>query len=106
MFTSDRQRSAACAALLTALRLDHLWTRHGPTDETLDLIEANGGYLSTGERVLLLAAADLWGCSGRLAFADVFRLDPERLRMIGELLVAVAGGGRAIDQWIAGRGGR
>jgi len=42
-----------CRTLLGTVRLQRLWTKRGPTHEVIDLLEANGGYLSSGERVMV-----------------------------------------------------
>jgi hypothetical protein len=46
----------ACRTLLATVRLECPWTEHGPTPERAELLEANGGPLSFGERVMLLGA--------------------------------------------------
>jgi hypothetical protein len=51
MFRDDRQLAAACRTLLATARLERPWTDQGPTAEAAELLEADGGPLSSGERV-------------------------------------------------------
>ena len=93
--------------------LGHMWTAAaGPTDEAIALFEAGGGPLSSGERVVLLSAWAFWNSAEKVTLADVvYRLDDKNLRAVATLMLALADGGPAIDEWIAameadaGRGG-
>jgi hypothetical protein len=75
---------------------------NGPTERAIALLESDGGPLSSGERIVLLSAWQIWSGEGKVTLGDVtYRLDGRNLRAIGTLLVAVAGGGAAIDVWLA-----
>jgi len=79
-----------------------MWTSTGPTAEAIALLEAGGGPLSSGERVVLFAAWAFWNGTGNATLTDVvYRLDAPNLRGIATLILALAQGGHAIDQWIA-----
>lgn len=101
MFRNDRQMCEALQALLESVSLDHLWTLDGPTRAALKYRDANGGPLSSGERILLLAAFDLWNGTGNLKFGEVpGPLDPRRARKLLSLLSAITCGSDAVDQWL------
>jgi hypothetical protein len=101
MFHDDHQLARACRALLQTVGLQRLWTEHGPSDSAMELLEADGGPLSSGERVMLLAAFAFWNGSGGLTFVDVIeRLDRERGEALGSLLMASYEGPTAIDEWV------
>lgn len=101
MFRNDRQMCEAIQALLETIRLDHLWTQDGPTHAALKYRDANGGPLSSGERILLLAAFDLWNGSGELKLSEVpGPLDPQKARKLLSLLSAMTSGSDAVDQWL------
>jgi hypothetical protein len=61
----DPQLALACRTLLASVRLERLWTDQGLTAEVTELLKADGGPLSSGERVMLLAAWAFW--TGRAA---------------------------------------
>lgn len=103
----DAQLGRVCAALLAPLQLAHLFEGGRPTEEAVKL--AASGPLSSGERVMLQAAMALWNTENdALRFADAVRvLDQDRLRDLGELLVAIGEhGGAATDAWLARMEGR
>jgi hypothetical protein len=101
VFSSEAQLARVCRALCERVRLDGMWTETGPTDTAIALMEANGGPLSSGERIVLLAAWSVWNGHDGARFADVvYRLDGRNLVALGTLLVAVASGGAAIDAWL------
>lgn len=102
MFRDDRQLASACRALLATARLERLWTLDGPTAEASELLEANGGPLSSGERVMLLAAWSFWNGSGGVTLAEVLeRLDSEPTEALCFLVMAAKYGADAVDDWIA-----
>jgi hypothetical protein len=70
MFRSDEQACKAFQAVLRTLYLEHLWTPKGPAPAALRYREYDGGLLSSGERIMLLAVFDLWDGSGNLEFAN------------------------------------
>jgi hypothetical protein len=79
-----------------------LWTPTGPTTEAIEILDAQGGPLSSGERVVLFAAWAFWNGATDATLADViYRLDDTNLRAIATLMLALAQGGHAIDKWIA-----
>jgi hypothetical protein len=114
MWRNDKQRLAACKALLAPLRLDHLWTYEseenggapGPTAEGMEKYHAEGTTLSHGERIMFDASWVLWngGRDGRRPNLDeiLYALDGTNLRLLGTFLTAFASPrGQAIDLWIA-----
>lgn len=101
MFHDDKQLARACRALLATVRLGHLWCDRGPTQEATELLEADGGPLSSGERVMLLAAWAFWNGSGRLTLAEVLeRLDCEPTEVLCFLVMASKYGPDAVDDWL------
>ena len=101
MFRNDRQACEALQMLLGTVRLEHLWTKDGPTRAALRYRDANGGPLSSGERIILLAAFDLWNQSGGLKLAEVpGSLDTGRARTLLSLLSAITNGSDAVEQWL------
>lgn len=51
---------------------------------------------------MVLAAWNLWNGAGHVNLSNVIhRLDDRCLAALGSLLVAIAGGGSAIDRWLA-----
>jgi hypothetical protein len=106
MFRDDAQANRAMQALLRTLRLGRLWTEEGPTSEMIGLYqsvrEIDGGPLSSGERILLLATYDLWNGQGGIAFVDIVDfLHGPPLEALMTLTVAVGRGAADIDDWIA-----
>lgn len=102
MFRSDAQLARVCRALCARVGMGELWTPTGPSDRAIALLEAGGGPLSSGERVMLLATWAVWNGDEGARLGDVVhRLDGRCLVALGTLLVAVAGGGVAIDAWLA-----
>ena len=102
MFRTEAQRARACAALCRRARLGGMWSESGPTEDAIAAMESNGGALSSGERVVVLAAWAFWNGHGGLSFADVIeRLDGPNLRAIAHLMLALDAGGAAIDEWLA-----
>jgi hypothetical protein len=101
MFRDDQQLARACRALLATVRLERLWDQRGPTSEASKLLEANGGPLSSGERVVLLAAWAFWNGSGGLTVAEVLeRLDTEPAEALCFLVMASRYGADAVDDWL------
>ena len=102
MFRDDHQLARACRALLATVRLETLWNDHGPTLDATELLESNGGPLSSGERVVLLAAWAFWNGSGGLTLAEVIeRLDGEPAEVLCFLVMASKYGADAVDDWLA-----
>lgn len=103
MFRDDRQRAAVCRAVCEQAGL-HLWTDDGPTERGKALLPQEGGPMSTGERIMFLAAWALWNGHGTVLLADVVdRLDEPNIECLGSLLVALAHGSDAVDEWLEAR---
>ncbi len=101
MFRSDSQLARACCALCRQAGIERMWTPDGPTDEAAAVLEAGGGPLSSGERVVLRVAWAFWNSAEQATVADVvYRLDSRNLRATATLMLAVARGPHAIDEWI------
>ena len=101
MFRDDPQLALACRTLLASVRLERLWTDQGPTAEATELLEADGGPLSSGERVMLLAAWACWNGSGGVTLADVLeRLDAYHAEALCFLVLASKYGTDAVDDWL------
>jgi len=102
MFRDDEQSARACRALMATARLEGLWTNEGPTLRAAELLDAGGGPLSSGERIVLLAAFAFWNGRGGLRLADVIEsLDPRPSEAICSLVIAVKRGAAGVDDWIA-----
>jgi hypothetical protein len=101
MFRDDRQLALACRTLLATARLERLWTDKGPTAEAAELLETDGGPLSSGERVMLLAAWAFWNGSGGVTLADVLeRLDADPAEALCFLVLASKYDADAVDDWL------
>jgi hypothetical protein len=102
VFGSDEQLARACRALCALVGLGSLWTIDRPSPRAMALLEADGGPLSSGERIVVLTAWNIWNGSGNTSLGDaIHRLDDRSLAALGSLLVAVAGGAGEIDRWLA-----
>jgi Ohr subfamily peroxiredoxin len=98
MLRDDQQLARACRALLATVRLEGLWTEDGPTPEASELLEADGGPLSSGERIVLLAAWTFWNGSGGLRLAEVLeQLDADPMEALCFLVMASKYGD---DRWV------
>jgi hypothetical protein len=87
---------------LVKARLERLRTTNGPTPEASELLQAYGSALSSGERVMLLAAWAFWNGSGGVTLADVLeRLDSATAEPLCFLVMAVKYGTDAVDDWLA-----
>jgi len=103
MFANDRQTSRAILVLFRLVpALDGLWTVDGPTPEALEMYEAGGGPLSSGEASLLLAAFALWNTANEtLSFARLYRtLSGQPFEALLTLLLAVDKGDGAVETWL------
>jgi hypothetical protein len=101
MFRDDKQSARCCRALLAQARMANLWTFDGPTPRALELLEADGGPLSSGERVVLLAAFAFWNGRGGLRLSEVVEtLDVGPTEALCSLAVAVKGGADDVDDWL------
>jgi hypothetical protein len=100
-FRDRAQRAAVCATLTQEIWGGPYWTAEGPS------LKANHDWvwrssLSTGERILICVALDLWNRSGAAEIGDLLRhLDHSHVCRIGALLVAISAGPAAIDRWLA-----
>lgn len=101
-FRSDAQLARVCAALCRNVGLGHLWTSDGPTPQAVFLLQVDGGPLSSGERIVFLAAWAFWNNARNVTLADVaLRLDAKNTAAIASLMLAAAHGSAAIDNWLA-----
>jgi hypothetical protein len=101
MFRNDHQLALACRALLAQARLERFWTSAGPTREALELLEADGGALSSGERVMLLGAFAIWNGSGDVRLAEIIdTLDVRWARPLCSLVISAKHGPDHVDSWL------
>lgn len=102
MFRDELQTSRALRVLLDTIHLGHLWTDEGPTARAVELLEQDGGVLSSGERTMILAAWAIWSSHGpTLRFDALLGLDTANTEALCSLLVAVKQGPEFIEAWIA-----
>lgn len=95
------QARAVVMVFLMSVHLEHLW-RTRPTAEALKLLAANGGYLSSGEFLILQIAFEIWDGRGHVHLADIMTmLDPKRLRLLSSYLGALCYGGPGVEAWLA-----
>lgn len=99
MFDNETQRTIACGLLVRSMgpRFSTFWDSDGPTDAAITT------RLSSGEQVMLQAAIAIWNGDESLRFARILTLDASKLRMVGELLAAIADNSAstsAVDAWI------
>ena len=90
MWLSEKARNDAIREMLAGTPgVARLWGAEGPTHKACELLRADGGYLSSGERLLLKAAFDLWNGQGHCRVDELLdTLDEKRLRAVAEALVA------------------
>jgi len=87
MWQSDRQKCDVIRTLLACVNREDLWTPTGPTKEARHLLHLGGGYLSSGERMILRVAFSIWNGLGEIG--DLLdTLDEVRLRAVCEALLA------------------
>jgi hypothetical protein len=97
-FESALQRARTCRALLALVGAASRWTPSGPAPDAR--VAPARSSEADAQRILALCWA-LWEGSSTLSVNELLRLDPVRLAAVGELLVALAGGARSIDEWLA-----
>jgi hypothetical protein len=101
MFANECQQARVCEALCRAVRLEGMWTDEGPTDVAVSLLKRNGGPLSSGERIMFLAAWNVWNGRGEVNLGDaVHRLDQGCLRALGSLLIALGTEPSGVSEWL------
>ncbi len=101
MFRDDEQLAAVCQTLCARVGLPSLWTNTGPSERAKELIQAEGGPLSHGEKVMVFLAWSFWNGKGGLTVAElVDTLDRNNLLAVGQLLQAHAEGPEALDAWL------
>lgn len=105
MFRDDLQVCRVNAQLTRRLasRKGELWkTRpndYGPTKLALENRVLSPW--SSGERALLRATFAIWNASNSCELGELLvSLDKEALAALGALLVAIANGPRAVDEWL------
>jgi len=103
MWQNDQQRAAVCDRLCTEAGIrERLWyvTSAEPTDAAVAVRDGRT-LLSHGERLMALAAWDLWNGTGNVRIVDlVDTLDPRNLKTLAGALRAIANGPEAIDHWL------
>lgn len=115
-FSDDQQLADVCNVLCEHASLPGMWTAaYGPTEKAQKLLATDCAGLSAGQRVTFLAAWELWdedrvdANSGKIApYAKTLRLGYILCALTGKyllplatLLVALAGGPAAVDDWLA-----
>lgn len=91
------QHAAVCRAICALADLHDVWADDGPTERALTLRDDPG--LSTSGQTLLGIAWAVWNGDRLATVADVLKLDSGNTREIGTLLIALADGGKAVDEW-------
>jgi hypothetical protein len=104
MWTSEEARCRAIRQLLAPHHgLAGLWTAEGPTDFAVALLEQGGGYLSSGERILLRAAFDLWNGNGHVTVDELLAtLDAPTLRAVCAAMLARDAGLHLVEVGVHG----
>ena len=104
-FGSAAQRAAVCQAICSSIRVSDLWTASGPTMKARKLHHGNARALTDEERLLLRIAICVWDFSieGPSVLEMMQDLSPARLREVGGLLQAYAGGELALHGWLLRR---
>jgi hypothetical protein len=115
-FRDDGQLADVCNVLCEHASLPGMWSAaHGPTEKAERLLATDCAGLSAGQRVVFLAAWELWdedrvdASSGTLRpYAKTLRLGyivcaltGKYLLPLSTLLVAMAGGPDAVDEWLS-----
>ena len=99
---NDTERARACRALLVPIRLHHFWDEKGPTKTGLaykppqiakdcdeDRAASEYGVLSSGERIMVKLAWDLWNSRGGCEFGSILdTLDGTLVATIARFLAA------------------
>jgi hypothetical protein len=105
-FRDETHACSAIRALLGSVGLEGLWTLSGPTREADLLRNEKGAALPTPQRILLLAAFDLWNGQGGVAFVEVAQGLPSRpARTLLTLTAAASLSPTAVDRWLSDCGG-
>jgi hypothetical protein len=115
-FRDDQQLADACNVLCEHASLPGMWTAgYGPTERAERVLATDCSGLSAGQRVFFLASWELWdedrvdATSGSLAPYSrtprlgyvVCALTGKYLLPLATLLVAMAGGPSAVDEWLS-----
>jgi hypothetical protein len=110
MFRNQKQANEAIGVLLGLIDQDALWSADGPTSKFWEYYEQDGGPLSSGERVIVLAAGAMWSSTNiRLALATAYhRLDSVLAEALFSLLLAASrpNDSEAVEAWIGAWGTR
>lgn len=103
MFANDIQLARCCRALCERVRLIGMFTESGPTKQAVKLYQDNGGYLSSGETVMLMAAFAFWNSSNdKLSLGRILAvLDNSHTVALASLMAAYAGGAAEVEKWLA-----
>ncbi len=90
MWKSGQQACTVIRGLLRRVRLDHLWTDEGPSQEAVQLLKDKGGPMSTSETLMLQVAFDLWSSSGHAPLDKLLGvLDGGNLRAVLDAIAVV-----------------
>lgn len=102
-FRNREQTARVCRTLLARVGREQCWPPGGPSNEAR-LVPPNSS--NSDERRLLEACWTLWESTTTLSLAQLLRLEPAHLEVLGELIAALARGPDAIDDWVErmGRG--
>lgn len=94
MWASERVRNETIRRMLsTTPQVARMWGIAGPSDEAVQLLDEDGGYLSSAERLLLKVAFDIWNGHGHCSVGELLdTLDEVRLRAVVVALLQRDGG--------------
>jgi hypothetical protein len=103
--TSDR--SLICRTLMASMDKADLWKEEEPSEEAVQLYEqmkkGKGLPWNAAEKVLFGLAWSIWNYPTEglnMDLTEMYRLDQKQLRMVGELFLAMGGGG-SVKLWAA-----
>ena len=103
--STNAERTRVCKILVRQADLTNLWTPEGPTPLAQDLLQQNGGTMSSGQRVLFLLAWVIWKAPldpTKLKASEILGcLDDDNLHLVGTLLGAISHGHEALEEWLA-----
>ncbi len=103
MFKNDQQRAAVCQVVCTLGKVPGTyWTDDGPTEAAKAVLDDRDA-LSSGERLMVLVAWDVWNGHGKVHIERLLRtLDGDNLRHVGWLLYALSFGQVGVEALFAG----
>ncbi len=105
-FRDQSQKASVCRALCETVALHGVWSAAGPTETAREHLGRIPEAWSPGQAMYFAVAWDIWDGSSP-PFASPVTLNSlleivsgKYLRILGELVMAVAAGGPSIDQWL------